>query len=95
MAAPWQDSAAASSLDFSLADLVRSGKATLEIATSFAESPDELEALAAGRPATGSLPPIPTRSEPPGASKRRLSEEAMDLGGLLSKSGSIFGKKGG
>lgn len=45
-------------LDDSLAELVKAGKTTLEIAKDYAESPDELEAMVTGR-RPGAAPPTP------------------------------------
>ncbi len=57
-------------LDDSLADLVRSGKTTLEIARGYAETPDELEAVVTGkRPARLPSPP-PPRTAPSSSSPR-------------------------
>ena len=72
-------------LDDSLADLVRAGKSPFDDARLFAEAPDDFESLVGARPAA--------RQETP---KKKAAEETMDLGGLLSKAGSLFGsKKGG
>ncbi|QRK09978.1 PilT/PilU family type 4a pilus ATPase [Archangium violaceum] len=64
--------------DDSLADLVRAGKTTLEIAKDYAESPDELEAMVTGkRPGAPPEPP----SSPDGAKQ------------LLSKVGNLLNRK--
>jgi twitching motility protein PilT len=49
-------------IDDSLADLVRSGRTTREIAMTIAESPDELDAVLAGKrdPYVAPEPPKPT-----------------------------------
>ncbi len=70
-------------LDDALAELVRSGKATCEDARLFAEAPDDLEGLLGVQPSS------------PWPEIGKMPEETMDLGGLLSKAGSLFGKKGG
>jgi twitching motility protein PilT len=67
-------------LDDSLADLVKSGQTTLEIARAYAESPDELEANVLGKRPQVRAP------EPP--------KPPVDVGGLLGKAGSLF-RKGG
>jgi twitching motility protein PilT len=66
-------------LDDSLAELVRSGRTTLEIAREYAEAPDQLEGLIAqaNRPAVAA----PAHPEPAAASKD-----------LFAKAGKIFGK---
>ena len=67
--------------DDSLADLVRSGKTTLETARLYAESPDELEAVITGRRLNVPPPEQPSALEAQGAK-------------LLSKMGSLLNKKG-
>ena len=82
-------------LDDSLADLVRAGKATQAAARLLAEAPDDFDALLAR-----GAPPAHAAAGAPGPSpgmlpkKRAPEDAAMDLGGLLSKAGSLFGKKG-
>jgi twitching motility protein PilT len=64
--------------DDSLAELVRAGKTTLEIARGYAENPDELEAVVTGkRPGTHPEPP----TSPDGAKQ------------LLSKMGNLLNRK--
>ncbi|WP_375768265.1 PilT/PilU family type 4a pilus ATPase [Archangium gephyra] len=63
--------------DDSLAELVRSGKTTLEIAKAYAESPDELEAVV-----TGKRPGAPPEGPP-----------SPDGGKLLSKMGNLLNRK--
>lgn len=63
--------------DDSLAELVRSGKTTLEIAKNYAESPDELEAMVTGK--RPGAPPEPPAS--PDGAKQLLSK----VGGLLNR----------
>jgi twitching motility protein PilT len=63
--------------DDSLAELVRSGKTTLEIARMYAENPDELETVV-----TGKRPGAPP--EPP---------PSPDGGKLLSKMGHLLNRK--
>ncbi|WP_437340852.1 type IV pilus twitching motility protein PilT [Corallococcus exercitus] len=65
----------------SLADLARSGKATLETVKGFAENPDEIEAMVTGR-RPGAAPTVP----PPAS--------AQEGARMLSKVGSLLGKKG-
>jgi twitching motility protein PilT len=72
-------------LDESLADLVRSGKTTTEIARAYADQPGDLDAHASIRP-----PP----AQPAQRERKKPADDAMDLGGLLSRSGSLFGKRG-
>jgi twitching motility protein PilT len=74
-------------LDESLYDLAKAGRVTREAAVSVAESPDELEAIFAGkRPPPGAVAaqaPVQPAPKPEGA------------GGLLGKAGQLFGKRGG
>ncbi|GMT98117.1 hypothetical protein KH5H1_22360 [Corallococcus caeni] len=65
----------------SLADLARSGKATLETVKGFAENPDEIEAMVTGR-RPGAAPTV----SPPAS--------AQEGARMLSKVGSLLGKKG-
>ncbi|MCE9670730.1 PilT/PilU family type 4a pilus ATPase [Myxococcus stipitatus] len=64
----------------SMADLVRAGKVKLEVAKGFVDNPDELEAVVTGRRTGASVQPPETPQE--GAR-------------LLSKMGSLVGRKGG
>jgi twitching motility protein PilT len=65
-------------LDESLAELVRAGRVTTPSALAVAESPDELEAVLAGKGQAGKTPEV-AKKEP---------------GGLLGKAGNLFGKRG-
>jgi twitching motility protein PilT len=67
--------------DDSLAELVRSGKTTLETAKQYAENPDELEAVLTGKRLNVPPPEQPSALEAQGAR-------------LLSKMGSLLNKKG-
>jgi twitching motility protein PilT len=70
-------------LDDSLAQLVKSGRTTLEIARDYAESPEGLEAAVRGRPA----PPQPTAAE-----NNNMQQRGVDLGKqVLSRAGKLFG----
>ena len=71
-------------LDDSLADLVRAGKVTLEEAKGYAEAPDELAAIAGGQRA----PALVVEAPKPAQGARELAS------GLLSRAGSLMGKKG-
>ncbi|AGC48592.1 twitching motility protein [Myxococcus stipitatus DSM 14675] len=64
----------------SLTDLVRAGKVKLEVAKGFVDNPDELEAMVTGRR--------------PGAAVA-APETPQDGARLLSKMGSLMGRKGG
>ncbi len=68
-------------LDESLADLVRGGRVTREVALGYAENADELDAMLSGK----RQPPAPA-PEPP---------KKPDAAGLIGKAGQIFGKRGG
>jgi twitching motility protein PilT len=73
-------------LDDSLAELVRQGTTSLEIAREFAEAPDQLEALVSGRPARPLEPQAQTFSA------GDASQMAQKLGkDVLSKAGRLFG----
>ncbi|RKH07346.1 PilT/PilU family type 4a pilus ATPase [Corallococcus praedator] len=66
----------------SLADLAKSGKATLETVKGFAENPDEIEAMVTGkRPGAGATT-VPAPATPQEGAR------------MLSKVGSLLGKKG-
>jgi twitching motility protein PilT len=65
-------------LDDSLAELVRSGFTTLEIAREYAEAPEQLEALVRGAPAKA---PEPAPSEPGKFGKDMLSKAGKLFGG--------------
>ncbi len=65
----------------SLADLARSGKATLETVKGFAENPDEIEAMVTGK-RPGAAPTVPPPATPQEGAR------------MLSKVGSLLGKKG-
>jgi twitching motility protein PilT len=82
-------------LDDSLADLVRAGKVEQGTARLAAEAPDDFDALVArGAPAAPGAPAAAQGGAGMLPKKRPPEEAAMDLGGLLSKAGSLFGKKG-
>jgi twitching motility protein PilT len=66
-------------LDESLVDLVRSGRVTRETALTFAEAPEELDAVLSGK---RQAPPPP------------LEPKRPDAAGLIGKAGQIFGKRG-
>jgi twitching motility protein PilT len=68
-------------LDDSLAELVRSGKTTLEIAREFAEAPDQLEAVVSGRPARALEAPAGDAA----GGAQKLGKD------VLSKAGRLFG----
>ncbi|MDY7227696.1 type IV pilus twitching motility protein PilT [Hyalangium rubrum] len=66
-----------SRLDDSLANLVRAGKATLEVAQSFSESPEALEAAVTGK---GPGPGAPPLSPEPGTNGQGVSKVGSLLG---------------
>ncbi len=68
-------------LDDSLADLVRANVVSFDDAKHFAENPDDFEGTVKGKLAADAAPPPET------------AKPAAE-GGLLSRAGSIFGKKG-
>jgi twitching motility protein PilT len=80
-------------LDESLAELVRAGKVDASTARAFADTPDELDGLLGQKPAP-SAPPPPAQGMLP-RKNRPTEEQPVDLGGLLSKAGSLFGSKKG
>ncbi|MFY2563513.1 PilT/PilU family type 4a pilus ATPase [Corallococcus terminator] len=65
----------------SMADLVRSQKVKLEVAKGFVDNPDELEAVVTGKR--------------PGTTAVNAPETQQDSARLLSKMGSLMGRKGG
>jgi twitching motility protein PilT len=72
-------------LDDSLAELIRQGHTSLEIAREFAEAPDQLEPLVTGRAARPMEAPTP-------AFAADASQMAQKLGkDVLSKAGRLFG----
>ena len=74
-------------LDDSLAELVRAGKTTAEIAKQNAESPDELEMVLSGKRAAMNAQYRPPEPPKPGG---EAAKEA--IGGLLGKAGNLFRK---
>ncbi len=82
-------------IDDSLAELVRAGTVDIAMARSFAEAPDDFDALVGRAPPPPAQVPSPPHAQGGMLPRKRAPEEAaMDLGGLLSKAGSLFGKKG-
>jgi twitching motility protein PilT len=80
-------------LDDSLAELVRAGKTDLAQARVFAEAPEDFDSLV-GQKGVAPQGAAATRPLPAAAPKKQTQEEqAMDLGGLLSRAGSLFGGK--
>lgn len=78
-------------LDDSLAELVRAGFTTLEIAREFAEAPDQLEALVTGRPVRAAAEPAAPAFNAADAS-RDAAAMAQKLGkDVFSKAGKLFG----
>jgi len=65
----------------SMADLVRAQKVKLEVAKGFVDNPDELEAVVTGKR--------------PGTTAVNAPETQQDSARLLSKMGSLMGRKGG
>jgi twitching motility protein PilT len=80
-------------LDDSLAELVRSGLTTLEIAREYADSPEQLELAVSGRAAraqAAGAAPEAQAEQAPGAPKR-----GVDLGKqVMSRAGKLFGGDG-
>ncbi len=73
-------------LDDSLAELVRQGKTSIEIAREFAEAPDQLEALVIGKPVR------PFDAPQPGPQAGDATQMAQKLGkDMMSKAGRLFG----
>ena len=74
-------------LDDSLAELVRSGHTTLEIAKEYAEAPEQLDALIRGVPVRAPEAPPPANDVP-----REAAQAAQKFGkDMLSKAGKLFG----
>jgi twitching motility protein PilT len=79
-------------LDDSLAELVRSGKTTMEIAREYCDSPELLATLVAGRPQVarpdGAAAPTPENQNDP----ETLQKRGVELGKqVLSRAGKLFG----
>ena len=78
-------------LDDSLADLVRAGKTSLEIAREFAESPDQFEALVQGKAARPADQVVTMANLDP---TKEAAQAAQKFGkDMLSKAGKLFGDK--
>jgi twitching motility protein PilT len=76
-------------LDDSLAELVRAGKTSLEIAREFAESPDQFEALVKGVPARPADQQFTAANIDPA---REASQAAQKFGkDMFAKAGKLFG----
>lgn len=80
-------------LDDSLADLVRSGHTTIDIAKEYAESPDQLEAVVRGGPVkVPEAAPANDASAPAGSGAMGAAQGAQKFGkDMLSKAGKLFG----
>ena len=79
-------------LDDSLADLVRSGKTTMEIAREYADSADQLATLVQGRaqPVRAEAPATPDNQNDP----ESLQKRGVELGKqVLSRAGKLFGSE--
>jgi twitching motility protein PilT len=79
-------------MDDSLADLVRSGKTTLEIAREYSDSPDLLATLVQGKaqPVRADAPPTPENQNDP----ESLQKRGVELGKqVLSRAGKLFGNE--
>jgi len=77
-------------LDDSLAELVRSGKTTLEIAREYAEAPATFDALVAGRP----VQPAEPAGEDAGERAAAAAKRGMEMGKqVLSRAGKLFGNE--
>jgi twitching motility protein PilT len=75
-------------LDDSLAELVKSGDTTLEIAREFAESPEQLEVLLKVRPA------VPQPENTNDGDMANLQKRGMELGKqVFSRAGKLFGNE--
>jgi twitching motility protein PilT len=78
-------------LDDSLAELVRAGKTTLEIAQGFAEAPEQFEALVQGRAARPADQVYTAANIDPA---KEAAQAAQKFGkDMLSKAGKLFGDK--
>ncbi|HKP64465.1 MAG TPA: PilT/PilU family type 4a pilus ATPase [Polyangiales bacterium] len=81
-------------LDDSLAELVRSGRTTLEIARDYADAPQHLEALVAGRPVQA-----PPEAAAPGEDSNAeraaaAAKRGVEMGkSVLSRAGKLFGNE--
>jgi twitching motility protein PilT len=77
-------------LDDSLAELVRSGRTTLDVAREFAEAPHQFDALCAGRPVPAEAAPAPEDAAGTAAAAKRGLEMGKQV---LSRAGKLFGNE--
>lgn len=80
-------------LDDSLAELVRSGRTTLDIAREYAEAPHQFDALVAGRAAAAAAA---EQAPAPGedAGDRTAAKRGLEMGkNVLSRAGKLFGNE--
>ncbi|HKU39929.1 MAG TPA: ATPase, T2SS/T4P/T4SS family, partial [Polyangiales bacterium] len=82
-------------LDDSLAELVRSGRTTLEIARDYADAPQYLEALVAGRQVQAPPPEAAGAGEDSNAERAAAAaKRGMEMGkSVLSRAGKLFGNE--
>jgi twitching motility protein PilT len=82
-------------LDDSLAELVRSGRTTIDIAREYAEAPHQFDALVAGRPQA----PQPAEAPPSAADEAAeraaaTAKRGLEMGkNVLSRAGKLFGNE--
>jgi twitching motility protein PilT len=80
-------------LDDSLAELVRSGRTTIDIAREYAEAPHQFDALIAGRP-TAAQAAEPPPGEDAGDRTAAAAKRGLEMGkNVLSRAGKLFGNE--
>jgi twitching motility protein PilT len=82
-------------LDDSLAELVRSGRTTVDIAKEYAEAPHQFDALVAGRPvAAQAEPQAPNPAEEAAERAGAAAKRGLEMGkNVLSRAGKLFGNE--
>jgi twitching motility protein PilT len=82
-------------LDDSLAELVRSGRTTIDIAREFAEAPNQFDALVAGRPQAPQPAELPPSAADEAAERAAATaKRGLEMGKqVLSRAGKLFGNE--
>lgn len=82
-------------LDDSLAELVRSGRTTIDIAREYAEAPHQFDALVAGRPqAAQPAEAAPTPADEAAERTAAAAKRGLEMGKqVLSRAGKLFGNE--
>jgi twitching motility protein PilT len=82
-------------LDDSLAELVRSGRTTIDIAREYAEAPHQFDALVAGRPQAPQAAEAPPSAADEAAERAAATaKRGLEMGkNVLSRAGKLFGNE--